>query len=169
MCWYLGWYCIDMYRWWTHCVSMRVMRAIVFIRLREPRRWIKRPSSLLPAKDMQTRFDTWWARALTPMLWIRMGKLRCWAANRVFFHFWLGGGWTKICWMGGWQFVWLRGLLLITSLCGRSLFRFVLGQIPNPGKIGNLMVWTMVPWVETILSHARWLKLIMTCQLVVTW
>ena len=59
------------------------------------------------------------------------------------FSFFLGG-WTKSAeWAVG-SFCDCEGCCLeITSWFGRSLFRFVLGQIPHPGNIGNLIVWTM--------------------------
>ena len=47
----------------------------------------------------------------------------------------------------------------ITSLFGRSLFWFVMGQIPNPAETRYLIIYMNGVIGSTILSHAIWLKL----------
>ena len=69
------------------CVGLLfcVTRAIVMPR--EQRRWIKQPYSTRRGRVTLKQSSTSWAEARTPMSWTRMGKPRCWAANRVAFYF----------------------------------------------------------------------------------
>ena len=107
-------------------------------------------------------------RTHTPTLWTLLGTLRCWAANRVVlcFHFFLvGGWWTRKWWMLSERFVmvcvWQWGLLRRDHIFVWPLSVLICHGSNSESSRNRVFdnFYERCHWVETILGHARWLKL----------